>query len=112
MFPLILGALKNGRLSLEMMVSMCSETPAALFNLEGKGVIEEGADADIVLFREGLTTKLTQDMVTSHCGWSPFIGREVGLPLDYVMVNGHISCRSGQIVDDVPLGRSVRYSGR
>ena len=112
MFPLILGALKNGRLSLEMMVSMCSETPAALFNLEGKGVIEEGADADIVLFREGLTTKLTQDMVTSHCGWSPFVGREVGLPLDYVMVNGHISCRSGQIVDDVPLGRSVRYSGR
>ena len=44
MFPLILGALKNGRLSLEMMVSMCSEMPAQLFNLEGKGKIEEGAE--------------------------------------------------------------------
>ena len=112
MFPLILGALKNGRLSLEMMVSMCSETPAQIFNLEGKGKIEVGADADIVLFREGVTTKLTQEMVTCHCGWSPFVGREVGLPPDFVMVNGHISCRSGVIMDDVPLGAPVRYSGR
>jgi dihydroorotase len=112
MFPLILGALKNGRLSLEMMVSMCSEAPAKRFNLEGKGRIEEGADADIVLFREGLTTKLTQAMVTAHCGWSPYVGREVGLPPDFVIVNGQIACRSGIISEDVQLGRPVRYLGR
>ena len=62
MFPLILGALKNGRIGLEMMVSMCSETPARIFNLEGKGRIEEGADADLIMFRDGVTTKLTKDI--------------------------------------------------
>ena len=33
MFPLILGALKNGRLGLELMVSMCSENPARIFGI-------------------------------------------------------------------------------
>ena len=78
MFPLILGALKNGRLGLELMVSMLSENPAKIFGLEGKGCLEEGADADLVMFQEGVTTKLTQDGVTCHSGWSPFVGREVG----------------------------------
>jgi dihydroorotase len=112
MFPLILGALKNGRIGLELMVAMCSENPARRFNLEGKGVIEEGADADLVLFREGVTTKLTADMVTCHCGWSPFVGREVGVPPDYVVVGGVIAARSGVIMDDLPKGQPVRYANR
>ena len=112
MFPLILGALKNGRLGLELMVSMCAETPARIFNLEGKGRIEEGADADLIMFREGVTTKLTKDMVTAHCGWSPFVGREVGVPPDFVMVNGHISARHGVVVEGSPRGRAVTYGSR
>lgn len=112
MFPLILGALKNGRLGLELMVSMCAEAPARIFNLEGKGRIEEGADADLIMFREGITTKLTKDMVTAHCGWSPFVGREVGVPPDFVMVNGHISARHGAIVEGSPVGKAVTYSDR
>ena len=106
------GALKNGRLGLELMVSMLSENPAKIFGLEGKGCIEEGADADLVMFQEGVTTKLTHDGVTCHSGWSPFVGREVGVSPDIVMVNGHISARHGVIVDDLPLGTAVRYAGR
>jgi dihydroorotase len=112
MFPLILGALKNGRIGLELMVSMCSEAPAKLFGLEGKGTIEEGADADLVLFREGVTTKLTQEMVTCQCGWSPFVGREVGVSPDFVIVGGGIASRSGVLADDIGLGQAVRYSNR
>jgi dihydroorotase len=112
MFPLILGALKNGRIGLELMVSMCSEAPAKLFGLEGKGTIEEGADADLVLFREGVTTKLTQEMVTCQCGWSPFVGREVGVSPDFVIVGGGIASRSGVLADDIALGQAVRYSNR
>ncbi len=112
MLPLVLGALKNGRIGLELMVSMLSENPARIFGLEGKGCIEEGADADIVLFREGVTTKLTQEMVTAHCGWSPFVGREVGVSPDIVMVNGHIASRNGVVGENLPLGKQVRFSGR
>jgi len=112
MFPLILGALKNGRLGLELMVAMCAENPARIFGLEGKGKVEVGADADLVMFQEGVTTKLTKEMITCHCGWSPFVGREVGVPPDIVMVNGHIGARKGVIADDLPRGKAVAYSGR
>jgi len=112
MFPLILGALKNGRISLEAMVSMCSETPAELFGLVGKGAIEEGADADLVLFREGVTTRLTQEMISCHCGWSPFLGREVGLPPDIVMVGGRVALREGVLMDDLQPGKAVQYTNR
>ncbi len=112
MLPLILGALKNGRLGIEMMVSMLSETPARLFGIAGKGIIEQGADADIVLFREGVTTKLTQDMITDHCGWSPFVGREVGVPPDLVIVGGRVAAREGVLMDDLQPGKPVSYLDR
>ena len=112
MFPLILGALKNGRLGLEMMVSMLSETPARLLGLQDKGVIEQGADADIVLFREGVTTKLTQDRFSRHCDWSPYVGREVGVPPDLVVVGGRVAARDGVLVDDLPAGKPVSFLPR
>lgn len=112
MLPLVLGALKNGRLGLELMVSMLSENPARIFGLEGKGSIEVGADADLVMFQEGVTTKLSQAMVTSHCGWSPFVGREVGVSPDIVMVNGVIAARHGVIMEGAPMAKAVRYTGR
>ncbi len=55
--------------------------------LADKGKIEQGADADLVMFREGLTTKLTQGMVTAHCGWTPYLGREVGRPPDLSLIH-------------------------
>ena len=110
MFPLLVGAMKHGRLSLERLVSMSCEAPAKMFGLEGKGIIEVGADADVVLFREGVTTKLVANMLNSHCGWSPFLGREVGVPPDVVIVQGNIVAEAGVLRDDLIPGRQVRYS--
>jgi len=109
MLPLLLGAIKHGRLSLERLVEMSCERPAAIFDLQGKGKVEEGADADIVMFREGLTTKLTQDMVTACCGWTPYIGREVGVPPDLVVVQGRVVSESGQLRDDLQPGQQIRF---
>jgi dihydroorotase len=112
MLPLLMGALKNGKINLETLVAMCCENPARIFNLEGKGHIEEGADADLLLFREGDTTKLTADMLGPHCGWSPYIGREVGVAPKLVVVNGVVAARDGVLADKLPAGKPVTYSGR
>ena len=109
MLPLLLGAIKHGRISLERLVEMSCERPAAIFDLAGKGKVEEGADADLVMFREGLTTKLSADMVTAHCGWTPYLGREVGVSPDLVVVQGRVVAESGALRDDLGLGRMVRY---
>ncbi|MAY80962.1 MAG: hypothetical protein CL930_09290 [Deltaproteobacteria bacterium] len=112
MLPLLMGALKNGKINLETLVAMCCENPARIFNLEGKGRIEEGADADLLLFREGNTTKLTSDMLGPHCGWSPYIGREVGVAPNLVVVNGVVAARDGVLSDNLPFGKPVTYAGR
>jgi dihydroorotase len=109
MLPLLLGAIKHGRLSLERLVEMSCERPAAIFDIADKGKIEQGADADLVMFREGLTTKLTQEMVTAHCGWTPYLGREVGLSPDLVVVGGRVAAESGQLRDDLQPGRLVGF---
>ncbi len=109
MLPLLLGAIKHGRLSLERLVEMSCERPAKIFGLEGKGKVEEGADADLVMFREGLTTKLSPDMITACCGWTPYLGREVGLPPDLVVVQGRVVAESGALRDDLVPGRMVQY---
>ena len=109
MLPLLLGAIKHGRLSLERLVEMSCERPASIFGLEGKGKVEEGADADLVMFREGLTTKLSPDMITACCGWTPYLGREVGLPPDLVVVQGRVVAESGALRDDLVPGRMVQY---
>lgn len=110
MLPLLLGAIKHGRLSLERLVEMSCERPAEIFNLAGKGKVEVGADADLVMFREGVTTQFTQQMVTAHCGWSPYVGREVGVPPDLVVVQGCVVAESGQLRDDLVCGKQVQYS--
>ncbi|NOY28432.1 MAG: dihydroorotase family protein, partial [Oligoflexia bacterium] len=101
LLPLLLGAVKNGRLGLEKLVEMCCEAPARIFQLEGKGRIEVGADADMVLFSEAETSRLHADDLHSMAGWSPYIGREIGVGPELVVAGGHIVARQGVLSSDL-----------
>ncbi len=107
LFPLMLSAVRYGRLSLELLVSLCSESPARIFGLTGKGRIEKGADADLVLFSEGEITRVGSDDLVSGAGWSPYVDREAAPKPDLVIVNGVIAARNGQLVGDGPKGCRV-----
>ena len=107
LFPLMLSAVKYGRLSLEMLVSLCSEAPARIFGLAGKGRIERGADADLILFSEGELTKVDDALLLSSAGWSPYNERETAPKPDLVLVRGEIVARSGSLVASGPTGRHV-----
>jgi dihydroorotase len=107
MFPLMLSAVKYGRLSLEMLVSMCSEAPARIFGLENKGRVARGADADLVLFSEGDLTKVQDDLLLSTAGWSPYLEREAAPKPDLVIVGGRIVARDGHLEADGPTGQHV-----
>jgi dihydroorotase len=104
LFPLLLSAVRHGRLSLEGLVALTSEGPAALLGLPKKGRIEKGADADIVLFSEGELTKVRPASVLSGAGWSPYLGRESAPKPELVIVNGRIASRKGIIAQDKPNG--------
>jgi dihydroorotase-like cyclic amidohydrolase len=110
MFPLMLSAVKYGRLSLELLVSLCSEKPARIFGLSNKGRIERGADADLILFAEGEVTKVDTGTLMSGAGWSPYAKREAAPKPDLVIVNGQVVARNGRLVADEPSGTMITHN--
>ncbi|MBX2798730.1 MAG: dihydroorotase family protein [Myxococcales bacterium] len=107
LFPLMLSAVKYGRLSLELLVSLCSESPARIFDLPRKGRIVKGADADLVLFSEGEVTRVGVSDLVSSAGWSPYLEREAAPKPDMVFVAGQLVAEGGRVVDGRPTGRHL-----
>ena len=108
-FPLILSSVQHGRLSLERMVELLSENPARIFGLKGKGAVEVGRDADLVLFSEGDSARLSRAAILSKCNWSPFFGRDAAPKPELVMVAGRPVARRGEIIDDKARGSEVTH---
>jgi len=98
-FPRVLGhyARDVGLFSLEEAVRKMTSLTARQFGLKDRGVIREGAFADLVLFDAGTVI----DAATFHDPKQPATG------IDTVMVNGRLVLRGGQHTGARP-GRAVR----
>jgi dihydropyrimidinase len=82
----------TGRLSLSRWVELTSTTPARMFGLYGrKGVIQPGADADLVLYDPNGHTSIgvdkTHHMNMDHSAWEGF---EIDGHVDWVMSRGSV----------------------
>lgn len=112
LYPLLMSAVNHGRMNLERLVEMCCEGPARIFGLVDKGHIRAGADADILLFREGEMVRLGRDHLHTRVRWSPYVGKEVGAFPEMVLVQGRVVARRGRLADDLKPGRPVEYAPR
>lgn len=110
LFPMLMSGVRHGRMSLERLVEMCCEAPARIFGLEGKGVIAEGADADLVMMTEGVTERVTGPLPWGTTDWTPYVGRDAGVAPQLVLVQGRVVARSGVLGDALPEGRQVRLA--
>jgi dihydropyrimidinase len=82
----------NGRISLERWVEITSTTPARMFGLYGKkGVIQPGADGDIVIYDPNGHTSIgmgkTHHMNMDHSAWE---GYEIDGHVDTVLSRGKV----------------------
>lgn len=82
-FPLLYTHLvQSGKVTLEQLVYWMSEAPAKRFQLTGKGKLEEGYDADMVLIDIAHTKKISKDSFYSKGKNTPFDGWECsGFPV-------------------------------
>lgn len=71
---LMLDQVQRGRCSLEQVVRWMSEAPARVWDLVGKGRIEEGHDADLVLVDLAKEADIRDEEQVTKCGWSPWHG--------------------------------------
>ncbi|SNZ12047.1 dihydroorotase [Natronoarchaeum philippinense] len=105
MLPLLLEEARQGTLSYERVRDLIAANPADVFDLPNKGRIEEGRDADLVLFDPEDAREIRGEDLHSKCEWTPFEGRQGVFP-ELTLVRGEVVYRDGEFGDAV--GRNVR----
>jgi dihydropyrimidinase len=100
----------TGRLSLERWVELTSTTPARMFGLYGrKGVIQPGADGDVVIYDPSGHTSIgvdkTHHMNMDHSAWE---GYEIDGHVDTVLSRGKVVVDGGVYVGTKGDGRFVK----
>lgn len=108
MLGVLLGLVKQDKLTLEKLVRMGSERPAELYGIEGKGKLEAGFDADIVIVDMNDTQAVTKDWLQSKCGWSPYEGRTFPGKITSVWVGGHQAVDRGRL-EGTPHGTPAKF---
>lgn len=110
-FPLMLNAALTGRIALERLVEVYAQAPAALYGLAGKGRLEPGADADIVLVDPERQWTLDASRIVSKARWTPYEGRRLRGQIVATILRGTVIARDGAPPYGPPLGRFLPGAG-
>lgn len=108
-YPLLLDAVRGGRLTLERAVELVSAAPARSFGLDRqKGGIVPGKDADLVVVDLDAPWTIRNEGVLSRCGWTPYDGVECAARVERTLVRGVDVFAAGEVVGRPGLGRMAR----
>ena len=104
MLPLLLGAVDEGRLTLERMIDLTYRNPLRIYGLRPP------SDSDIELMLGG-PYRLPKGGYRTRCGWSPFAGKRAYGRVTRVRLRGKIAWRDGEVTVPPgygqPLSRSI-----
>jgi dihydroorotase len=91
LMPLMLAAVKKNILPLGQMIMLTSWNPAKAFGLDihGKGKLEVGFDADLIIVDPRELQPIKSEMLHSKARWTPFEGMDAVFP-QYTMSRGEI----------------------
>lgn len=105
---LLLDASRRGRISLERIVDVTASSPARAFGLGRKGRIEVGADADIVVVDTEASYEISDELVLSKCGWTPYAGRTVHGMVMATISRGDVVYENGRVRGSPGRGQHAR----
>jgi carbamoyl-phosphate synthase/aspartate carbamoyltransferase/dihydroorotase len=99
--PLLLTAVKQGRLSLQDVITRMVDNPRRIFNLpvQPDAWVEVDTDAAYLIDSEALYTK---------CGWTPFNGWQVRGRVEKVVLRGKTVYEKGSVLAEPGYGKNVR----
>jgi dihydroorotase len=96
--PLMLNFVNQGKLPLTRFVELMAESPKKLFNINGKGRIEIGGDADFTIVDMKEERVLENKWIQSKCGYTPYDGMKLkGWP-KAVFLNGELVLQDNELI--------------
>ncbi len=111
LYPLLLESVRKGELSIERVRDVVAANPASIFDIETKGRIAEGTDADLVLVDLTNPREIEANALHSACGWTPFEGLQGVFP-ELTVVRGEVVYErdpaTGAASFGEPVGRNVK----
>lgn len=107
--PIMLHAVKKGRISLQCLVERMAINPARVFGLNKKGDIKVGNDADLVFVDFKNVTPIKAENMHSRAGWTPFEGMHAIFP-KMAMIRGGIVL-DGEVVGEKRYGCFIPGKG-
>ncbi|MEP9375938.1 dihydroorotase family protein [Aquabacter sp. CN5-332] len=109
---MFLTAAQEGKIPLERVVEATSTRPARLFQLDRKGEIRPGFDADLVLVDLETEYEVRDEDVLSLVGWSPYAGRTFkGKPVRTIL-RGKTIYVDGKVVGEKGYGKQATSTAR
>ncbi len=108
MYPYMLSAANEGKITYEKAVEICSENPAKIFGCRGKGSIAIGKDADIVIYNPKTEFTITNDKMHSDCDHTIWEGIKLkGYP-EQTYSRGRLVYDKGEFVGESGWGKFVK----
>ena len=104
----VMELVHEGLLSMEQLVQKMCHAPATLYQIEKRGFIRPGYQADIVLLNPKKEWTVTNKCILSKCGWSPMEGQTFHSKVEKTFVNGHLVYADNQ-VDENHRGQALRF---
>ena len=101
----------EGRISYERIAKMFCATPAALYEIRGKGNIMVGFDADFLIFDPHERWIVDETKLHSKSGWSPYHGIEMIGKVKSVYLDGQLASKDGEPVGK-PRGKCLTFGDR
>jgi dihydroorotase len=115
MLPMMLDAAFRGLCTPEQVLQWLCQGPADVWGIKGRGRLEVGLPADLVLIDPLMTRTVTDHEQLTRCGWTPWAGRTLtGWPV-LTLVGGQVAYRrddngAGTVVAAPGLGREVEFT--
>lgn len=110
MYPYMLSAANEGKITFNKAVELCSYNPAKIFGCDAKGAIEVGKDADIVIYDPAKDFTITNDKMHSDCDHTIWEGVKVkGYP-EATYSRGKLVFKDGEFLGERGWGKFIKRS--
>lgn len=94
--------------TIEKVVEKMCHAPAEIYQINNRGYIRSGYQADLVLVKDETPWTVESDIIYSKCGWSPLEGNSFPWKVDKTFVNGRLVFNDNQF-DDTYRGQALHF---